>query len=110
MDPGEFPDYPGVSRPTFHITVRMAGRTYSVTAPADATVLRSLENAGIAAPAHCRSGECGWCHSQLLGGQVYTPRSLDGRREADKTYGYFHPCCSFPLSDLTIEVPPVPEY
>lgn len=110
MDPGVFPDYPGASRPTFHITVRMAGRTYSVTAPADTTVLRSLENAGIAAPAHCRSGECGWCHSQLLGGQVYIPRSLDGRREADKTYGYFHPCCSFPLSDLTIEVPPVPEY
>lgn len=110
MDPGSAPDYPGARSPEFHMTVRMAGKTYSVTAPADTTVLRSLENAGIAAPAHCRSGECGWCHSQLLGGQVYTPGAQDGRREADKLYGYFHPCCSFPLSDLTIEVPPVPEY
>lgn len=110
INPGAAPDYPGARSPEFHMTVRMAGKTYSVTAPADTTVLRSLENAGIAAPAHCRSGECGWCHSQLLGGQVYTPRALDGRREADKLYGYFHPCCSFPLSDLVIEVPPVPEY
>ena len=28
-------------------------------------------------------------------------------READFIYGYIHPCCSFPLSDLVIEVPPV---
>ncbi|MFR8169148.1 MAG: hypothetical protein ACLU8B_10735 [Lachnospiraceae bacterium] len=21
---------------------------------------------GIAAPSHCRSGECGWCHSRCL--------------------------------------------
>ena len=63
--------------------------------------------AGIAAPAHCRSGECGWCHSRLVSGEVYCPKSVDGRREADYIYGYIHPCCSFPLSDLVIEIPPV---
>ncbi|MBR4411168.1 MAG: 2Fe-2S iron-sulfur cluster binding domain-containing protein, partial [Firmicutes bacterium] len=66
----------------------------------------SLEAAGIAAPAHCRSGECGWCHSRLVSGDVYTPKSVDGRREADYIYGYIHPCCSFPLSNLVIEVSP----
>ena len=27
------------------------------------------------------------------------------RRWADVHYGYIHPCCSFPTSDLTLEVP-----
>lgn len=107
-DPEAFSDYPGAERPVFHITLRMAGSVHTVTAPADTTVLRSLENAGIAAPAHCRSGECGWCHSKLLGGQIYTPKAMDHRREADRIYDYIHPCCSFPLSDLIMEVPPLP--
>jgi ferredoxin len=83
------------------------GKEQTITAPRDTSLLRSLEAAGIAAPAHCRSGECGWCHSKLVSGEVYTPKSVDGRREADYLYGYIHPCCSFPLSDLVIEVPPV---
>ncbi|HBH99517.1 MAG: 2Fe-2S iron-sulfur cluster-binding protein [Clostridia bacterium] len=62
---------------------------------------------GIAAPSHCRSGECGWCHSRLVAGDVYMPTSVDGRREADKKFGYIHPCVTFPLSDLTMEVPTV---
>ena len=73
----------------------------------DTSLLRTMEAAGIAAPAHCRSGECGWCHSKLVSGEVYTPKSVDGRREADYIYGYIHPCCAFPLSDLVIEVPPM---
>ena len=108
LDPASREDYPGATKPSFWITVRIAGQTHTIPAPAEVSVLRSLENAGIAAPAHCRSGECGWCHSKLLGGQIYTPRDMDGRREADRIYGYFHPCCSFPLSDLVIEVPPMP--
>lgn len=32
------------------------------------------------------------------------PTSVDGRREADKKFGYIHPCVTFPLSDLTMEV------
>lgn len=35
------------------------------------------------------------------------PTSVDGRREADKKFGYIHPCVTFPLSDLTMEVPTV---
>lgn len=71
------------------------------------SILRTLEQNGIAAPSHCRSGECGWYHAKLVSGQVYTPKSVDSRREADLLYGYIHPCCSFPLSDLVIEVSPV---
>lgn len=46
--------------------------------------------------------------AQLLQGEVYVPESVDGRRMADKLYGYVHPCCSFPLSDVALNVPPMP--
>ena len=107
FNPAKEADYPKNVAPEFKITVRIAGTEQTITAPADTSILRSLEAAGIAAPAHCRSGECGWCHSKLCSGEVYCPKSVDGRREADYIYGYIHPCCSFPLSDLVIEVPPV---
>ena len=107
FNPAKEADYPANVAPSFQITVRIAGNEQTITAPADTSILRSLEAAGIAAPAHCRSGECGWCHSKLVSGEVYCPKSVDGRREADYIYGYIHPCCSFPLSDLVIEVPPV---
>ena len=107
FNPAKEADYPTNVAPEFKVTVRIAGSEQTITAPADTSILRSLEAAGIAAPAHCRSGECGWCHSKLISGEVYCPKSVDGRREADYLYGYIHPCCSFPLSDLVIEVPPV---
>ena len=107
FNPAKEADYPKNVAPEFKITVRIAGTEQTITASADTSILRSLEAAGIAAPAHCRSGECGWCHSKLCSGEVYCPKSVDGRREADYLYGYIHPCCSFPLSDLVIEVPPV---
>ena len=107
FNPSKEADYPQNVAPEFKLTVRIAGNEQTITAPADTSLLRTLEANGIAAPAHCRSGECGWCHSKLVCGQVYTPKSVDGRREADLIYGYIHPCCAFPLSDLTIEVPPV---
>ena len=105
--PAKEADYPADVAPSFQVTVKIAGTQQTITASSDTSLLRSLEAAGIAAPAHCRSGECGWCHSKLVSGEVYTPKSVDGRREADFLYGYIHPCCAFPLSDLTIEVPPV---
>ena len=107
FNPSKEADYPANVAPEFKLTVRIAGTEQTITAPADTTLLRTLEANGILAPAHCRSGECGWCHSKLVSGEVYTPKSVDGRREADLIYGYIHPCCAFPLSDVTIEVPPV---
>ena len=107
FNPSKEADYPADVALAFQITVRIAGEEKVITAKANESILRSLEANGIAAPAHCRSGECGWCHSKLVSGEVYVPKSVDGRREADYIYGYIHPCCSFPLSDLVMEVPPI---
>ena len=105
FNPAKEADYPADVAPEFKITVRIAGNEQTINAPADTSILRSLEAAGIAAPAHCRSGECGWCHSRLVSGDVYIPEDTDGRRMADKKFGWVHPCCSYPLSDVTLDVP-----
>ncbi len=106
--PEQFADYPGDIKASYKLTVRMAGKEYATECPADTSLLRAMEAAGINAPSDCRSGRCGWCHSQLVSGEVYVPESVDGRRLADKDFGYVHPCCTFPLSDVVLDVPPAP--
>ncbi len=101
-------DYTGDIKSTFRLTVRIKGKERTIDCPADTSLLRAMEDAGIPAPSDCRSGRCGWCRSRLVSGEVYTPASVDGRREADKSFGYIHPCCSFPLSDVVLDVPPLP--
>ncbi|MBR2590621.1 MAG: 2Fe-2S iron-sulfur cluster binding domain-containing protein [Clostridia bacterium] len=101
-------DYSGDIKATYKLTVRIAGKERTIDCAADTSLLRAMEAAGINAPSDCRSGRCGWCHSQLISGEVYIPESVDGRRAADKEFGYIHPCCSFPLSDIVLDVPPLP--
>ena len=110
--PGEYGDPTGDEKypkeaagKTFEITVLIRDKSQTVTCRADQTLLDALEKAGIRAPSHCRSGECGWCHSRLVSGDVYIPEDVDGRRMADKKFGWVHPCCSYPLSDVTLDVP-----
>lgn len=106
-NPKSLPDYPSETDvpKQVEITVHICDNTYKIKADSEDTILQSLEKNGIAAPAHCRSGECGWCHSLLINGQVYSPKKFEHRREADIDFDYIHPCCTFPLTDLEIEVP-----
>ncbi len=97
--------YPGAEKEQFDVTVVVCGEKQVIKANANDTLLTSMEKAGIKVPAHCRSGQCGWCHSRLISGNVYIPESMDYLRMADKKYGYIHPCCAFPVSDIEIEVP-----
>ena len=106
-NPKSLADYPSEADvpKQIEITVHICDNIYRIKADSEDTILQSLEKNGIAAPAHCRSGECGWCHSLLINGQVYSPKKLEHRREADIDFNYIHPCCTFPLTDLEIEVP-----
>lgn len=106
LDPSRDPAYPAEVPASVQLTVLMAGERRSFPVSTAETLLRSLEKNGVHAPAHCRSGECGWCHSRLISGDVFVPEKVDGVREADRIYGYIHPCASFPLTDVEIEVPP----
>ncbi len=103
-NPEKNADYVVPASETCKITVVLRGEKREITASVNDTILASLERNGVTVPAHCRSGECGWCHSKLVSGDVYVPASVDGRRLADYDYGYIHPCCTFPLSDIEIIV------
>ena len=75
-----------------------------IPASARETLLVAMERAGIRAPAKCRAGGCGFCHSRLISGK-FSIAGADKRRLADEKFGYIHPCCTYPDSDMEIEVP-----
>ena len=117
-DPSKDPAYPGVATgagadaggsvaadKSFRLEVDVFGQKKTLSCRASQTLLSAMEDAGIAAPSHCRSGDCGWCHSRLISGEVFVPASVDGRRLADPKFNWIHPCCSYPLSDISLDVP-----
>jgi ferredoxin-NADP reductase len=103
-DPAVFADYPGAAQRQFTLTVRQGSRTFTVALDAADNLLSGLEKAGISAPGHCRSGVCGWCRARLISGEVFIPEGRDDRRMADAEFGYLHPCTTWPLSDLALQV------
>jgi len=105
-DPSNDKGFPAeLKNKEFNLTVRCRGEEYKIKCNSNTSLLNSMEKAGIRCPSRCRSGECGWCHSLLISGNIYTPKSIDYRRIADKTFGYIHPCASYPLSDIVLEIP-----
>ena len=105
-DPWNQPDYPAEIRgKTFNLKIVQCGREYNVPVSADEPIIVAAERAGIAVPSRCRSGECGWCRSKLVSGKVYIPEKTDGRRRADVEFNYIHPCSSFAMSDIVLDVP-----
>lgn len=105
-NPETQPDYPAGIPEKVKITVTIQDKTYIIFGKSSDSVMQIIEKNGLAVPARCRSGECGFCHSHLLSGKVYVPKHLEYRRLADYKFGCIHPCCSFPLTDLEINVPP----
>ena len=105
-DPWNQPGYPEQIRgKTFSAKVKICGEEYTIPVSADEPILVAFERAGLKAPSRCRSGECGWCRSRLISGDVFIPEKTDGRRWADKEYGYIHPCSTFAASDIYVDVP-----
>lgn len=102
---GEMPVMNNALATTVNITVRINGNRVCFTARTDATILRALEENGVPAVSGCRSGRCGYCRSKLISGEVFIPDKTDGRRLADRKYSYIHPCCTYPLTDIELEVP-----
>ena len=104
-NPATQPDYPAGVPERVKITVTIQDKTYIIFGNSADSVMQTIEKNGLAVPARCRSGECGFCHSHLISGEVYVPKHLEYRRLADYKFGCIHPCCSFPLTDLEINVP-----
>lgn len=100
------PGYPkGAETKIYQITVVRGIQEDVVPANGAEPVAVALERAGIAIDTHCRNGECGFCRSQLLSGDIFVSPNGDGRREMDKEMNWFHACSSWPLSKLKIKIP-----
>ena len=94
-DAGEVKDYT--------LTVHYRDELHTIPARSDETVLTAFERAGLAVNNKCRVGYCGFCRSRLVKGEYHANR-YEQLRIADKQFHYFHPCCTYPMSDMEIEV------
>jgi ferredoxin len=95
----------GLAENTFKIEVRMGDLNKVIPAKVSESILVAMERAGLNPPSKCRSGECGYCRSTLISGKVYINPLTDKRRMADVLYNNFHPCSSYPITDIVINVP-----
>lgn len=91
---------------TYNLKVHVRDKVYDIKAKENETLLTAMERAGIKAPSRCKAGTCGFCHSRLISGDYYVDKANDYRRKADLKFGYIHPCCTYPNSDMEIDVPP----
>ncbi len=106
INPSSLPDFPkNAIGKTYLCKVIQGGKLVAnVPCSTEETLLVALEREGIKTPSSCRSGECGFCRAKLTKGNVFIPNGIDSRRLADSSHGIIHPCCSYPMSDLTLIV------
>ena len=105
-DPAQIPGFPAENKDkVFRLTVLRGLQTDVIEARGDEPVAVALERAAIPVDTHCRGGECGYCRSQLLLGDIFVSPIGDGRRLMDKEMGWFHACSAYPLTDLKIRIP-----
>ncbi|MBE6909747.1 MAG: iron-sulfur cluster-binding domain-containing protein [Ruminococcaceae bacterium] len=101
-----FEGYPQEVRgKTFNLTVVRGIHEDVIPAKATESLVVALERAGIRIETGCRSGECGFCRTKVLSGSVYICPEGDGRRAADKDFGYVHACAAYPTGDVKIKIP-----
>jgi ferredoxin-NADP reductase len=89
---------------TWKLTLQFGLDQREIEAKSTDTLVQSLEKAGLGIDTRCRSGECGWCRSRLLGGKIWQRPEGDRIRARDRDESFIHPCSAYPLSDLTLQV------
>ena len=105
-DISEIPGYPkDAAGKCFTLTIRQGVSEYTIPASSEESILVAIERAGIVAPSRCRAGECGWCRSKVISGDYFAPDANESRRYSDRTTDNIHPCVTFPVGDMVIEVP-----
>lgn len=94
--------WPGIAPDReFEVVEERSGSTFK--ARAGEPLMNSMERAGLSVEAVCRSGECTYCRTRLVAGEVFAPARVL-RRWADEHFGYIHPCMSYPVSDLRVRL------
>ncbi|NCB52088.1 MAG: 2Fe-2S iron-sulfur cluster binding domain-containing protein [Clostridia bacterium] len=99
------PDFPAAQvGKEYKLTLKYGITTVQLKCKSTETLLIALERAGYAVDSRCRSGECGWCRSLLIAGNIwYRPEGL-AVRESDKSLGFVHVCSAYPMCDIVLRV------
>ncbi|MFX1410539.1 MAG: flavin reductase family protein [Promethearchaeota archaeon] len=69
-------------------------------------LLNSLERQkelGLVINNSCRSGACALCRTKLISGKVFVPPEVT-IREIDQEFGFIHPCVSYPLTNIHLDL------
>ncbi len=88
------------------VTIVNGTQETSIQAACGEPLLNGIERAklpGLRVKSGCRSGECGLCRTKLLSGKIFVPPEVT-LREADKANNFIHPCASYPLTDIRLEI------
>jgi ferredoxin-NADP reductase len=85
---------------TFQVTLAKGGQAFSCRS--DQTLLQAASSAGLRLPYSCSSGACGTCKTKKLAGEVEM-KHTGGIRQREIDQGWILPCCSKPLSDVSLE-------
>ena len=104
INPASLSDFPKdeTGKTYFCKVIKNGELVATIPCATEESLLVSLEREGIKTPSSCRSGECGFCRARLIKGNVFIPNGIDSRRLADSSHGIIHPCCSYPMSNLTL--------
>ena len=86
----------------YNLTLYIKDEKYEIPCYNNKTIMKAIEESDIYLPSKCQNGSCGFCHSELLKGEVKIVN--DKRTMADKKYNYIHPCATYPKSDIEIIV------
>ena len=94
------PGWPAGIEEDHHFTVSLVDGP-TISARAGTPLLNTFEEAGLAPPSQCRSGECSMCRVRVMKGRVFQPAGVP-LRHSDHQMGYVHCCVSYPVEDLVI--------
>lgn len=104
VDGGSATDLPAAAEAPlatpFQITLTKSAKTFGCTA--DQPILKAAQSAGLRLPFSCSNGICGTCKTLKLSGSVDI-RHNGGIRQREIDQGWILPCCSRPLSDVTLD-------
>ncbi|MFA5951963.1 MAG: FAD-binding oxidoreductase [Hyphomicrobium sp.] len=100
--PGAIPEpaVVGVVAQGFKIEYTLSGRV--IDCGPDQDILEAARAAGMRLPFSCAKGLCGTCKTKKLSGEVVMKHG-GGIRQREIDQGMILPCCSKPLSNVTLE-------
>ena len=87
---------------TYTVEIKHKGEDYTITVPADQTILKAAEAAGLELPYSCNAGVCTTCAAKVLSGEIDQSEAA-GIGPSVQEAGYALLCSAYAKSDLKLE-------